>query len=158
MRTRELMRTPAVTVPPSATLVETAQQMRERTVGCVVVWSDGTVQGIVTDRDLAVRGLAAEVSADAPVSDVMTAPVLTVRAEDDVDVAYQAMHRAGVRRLPVVDGSRLIGLVALDDLLMDVSRRLGEVLEPLAWCALGELPGPPHSAEVAHKPRRAPGL
>ncbi|MFI9357984.1 CBS domain-containing protein [Streptomyces lydicus] len=158
MRTREVMRTPTVTVPPNATLAETARRMRECTVGCVVVMSDGTVQGIVTDRDLAVRGLAAEVSAGAPVSDVMTAPVLTVRAEDDVDVAYQAMHRAGVRRLPVVDRSRLIGLVALDDLLMDVSRRLGEALEPLAWCALGELPGPPHSAEVAHRPPRAPGL
>ncbi|MFI0786298.1 CBS domain-containing protein [Streptomyces lydicus] len=158
MRTRDVMRTPVVTVPPATTLAETAQQMRERTVGCVVVMSGGTVQGIVTDRDLAVRGLAAEVSAAAAVSEVMTAPVLTVRADDDVDVAYQVMHRAGVRRLPVVDESRLIGLVALDDLLMDVSRRLGEVLEPLAWCALGELPGPPRSTEAAHPPRRAPGL
>lgn len=152
------MRAPVVTVPPTTTLVETARRMREGPVGCVVVMSGGTVQGIVTDRDLAVRGLAAEVSAAAPVSEVMTAPVRTVRADDDLDVAYQVMHRAGVRRLPVVEGCRLIGLVALDDLLMDVSRRLGEVLESLAWCALGELPGPPHSAEAAAPPRRAPGL
>lgn len=158
MRTHEVMRTPVVTVPLDATLTETAQRMRECTVGCVVVVSGQTIQGVVTDRDLTVRGLAAQASATTPVSDVMTAPAFTVRADDDVDEAYHTMRRAGVRRLPVVAGDRLAGLVTMDDLLMDVSRRIGELLEPLSWCALGEPPGPPHSTDDAGAPSRAPGL
>ncbi|UKY47906.1 CBS domain-containing protein [Streptomyces inhibens] len=158
MRTRDVMRTPVVKVSPDATLTETAQRMRECTVGCVVVASGETIQGVVTDRDLTVRGLAAEASATTPVSDVMTAPAITVRADDDVDEAYHTMRRAGVRRLPVVEGRRLTGLVALDDLLLDVSRRIGELLEPLSWCALGEPPGPPHSTDDTDAHSRAPGL
>ncbi|MFI2184453.1 CBS domain-containing protein [Streptomyces sioyaensis] len=158
MRTRDVMRTPVVTVSPDATLTETAQRMRDCTVGCVVVASGKTIQGVVTDRDLTVRGLAAQASATTPVSDVMTAPALTVRADDDVDEAYHSRRRAGVRRLPVVAGDRLAGLVTMDDLLMDVSRRIGALLEPLSWCALAEPPGPPHSEEDADKRSRAPGL
>ncbi|AZS69826.1 CBS domain-containing protein [Streptomyces lydicus] len=164
MRACEVMRTPVVTVSPDATLTETAQRMRECTVGCVVVVSGDAVHGIVTDRDLAVRGLAAEASATTPVSEVMTAPALTVGPDDDVDESYHTMRRAGVRRLPVVAGGRLMGLVTMDDLLMDVSRRLGELLEPLSWCALAEPPGPPHSEDEAsghsraQKHSRAPGL
>ncbi|MFF4603220.1 CBS domain-containing protein [Streptomyces sp. NPDC001339] len=160
MRVREVMRTPVVTVAPDTTLAETAQRMGECVVGCVVVMSGPAVHGVVTDRDLTVRGLAAGASATSPVSNVMTAPVHTVRADDDVDEAYHTMRRTGVRRLPVVDGGRLIGLVALDDLLLDVARRLDELLGPLSWCALAEPPGPPHSADRADQADRgrAPGL
>ncbi|MGG7569320.1 CBS domain-containing protein [Streptomyces sirii] len=160
MRVRDVMRTPAVTVSSAATLAETAQRMRERTVGCVVVVSGEIAIGVVTDRDLTVRGLAVGVRTTAPVADVMTAPAITVQADDDVDEAYHTMRRAGVRRLPVVERGRVTGLVALDDLLMDVSRRIGELLEPLSWCALAEPPGPPGRPPPADEVSRripAPG-
>ncbi|MEU9123253.1 CBS domain-containing protein [Streptomyces sp. NPDC048506] len=158
MRVREVMRSPVVTVTPDTTLAETARRMAESVVGCVVVTSGPAIHGMVTDRDVTVRGFAVGLSATSPVSSVMTAPVRTVGADDDVDEAYRIMRRAGVRRLPVVDEGRLIGLVALDDLLMDVARRLGELLGPLSWCALAEPPGPPRSTERAGEGDRAPGL
>ncbi len=158
MRVREVMRTPVVTVLPDTTLAETAQRMGECVVGCVVVMSGPAVHGLVTDRDLAVRGLATGAAATTPVSVVMTAPVFTVPADDDVDVAYHIMRREGVRRLPVLDSGRVVGLVALDDLLMDVVRRLGELLGTLSWCVLAEQPGPPHSANRTAEGDRAPGL
>ncbi|MFD8546088.1 CBS domain-containing protein [Streptomyces sp. NPDC059649] len=156
MRTRDVMRTPVVTVSPHTTLMETARRMRECTVGHIVVVSGETVQGVVTDRDLTVRGVAAGMSAGTPVSEVMTSPVVTVRADDDVEMAYHAMRRAGVRRIPVLAGGRLTGTVTMDDLLMDVSRRIGELLEPLSWCALAEPPGPPHTPEEPNGPHRTP--
>ncbi|MEV0371256.1 CBS domain-containing protein [Streptomyces sp. NPDC050636] len=152
MKIRDVMRTPVVTVTTGTTLRETAQRMVQHTVGCVVVVAGETIRGIVTDRDLAVRGLAAGLGADAPVTEVMSAPVVTIRAGDDLDEAYRAMCRSGVRRLPVLDGPRIAGAVTLDDLLMDVSRRVGELLVPLSWCVLGDQPGPPPSP-----PSRPPG-
>ncbi|UQA97005.1 CBS domain-containing protein [Streptomyces halobius] len=152
MKIREVMRTPVVTVATDATLREAARRMGQHTVGCVVVVAGETLEGVVTDRDLAVRGLAVGLAADAPVTEVMTAPVVTVRADDDVDTAYRAMSRSGVRRLPVLDGTRIVGAVTLDDLLMDVSRRVGELLVPLSWCVLGDQPAPPLSG-----PPRPPG-
>ncbi|TJZ58975.1 CBS domain-containing protein [Streptomyces piniterrae] len=143
MKIREVMRTPVVTVATGTTLRETAQRMAQHTVGCVVVTAGGTARGMVTDRDLAIRGIGAGLDADAPVTEVMSEPVVTVRADDDVDEAYRTMCRSGVRRLPVLDGARIAGAVTLDDLLLDVSRRLGELLVPLSWCVLGDQPGPP---------------
>ncbi|PJN32352.1 histidine kinase [Streptomyces sp. CB02959] len=134
MRVRDVMRTPVVTVAPDATLGETARLMQQHTVGCVAVVSGETVLGMVTDRDLAVRGLGAERSADTPVGEVMTVPIHAVCPGDDVDAAYRTMRRSSVRRLPVLDGGRLVGVVALDDLLMDVSRRLSELLGAVSWC------------------------
>ncbi|GGU71058.1 CBS domain-containing protein [Streptomyces albospinus] len=140
MQVRDVMRTPVVTIRSDATLLETARLMRQRSVGCVVVLSGEAVLGMVTDRDLTVRGLAAERSPAAPVSEVMTAPVHAVRPGDDVDAAYRAMRRSAVRRLPVLDKGRLVGVVALDDLLMDVSRRLSDLLGAVSWCVLAEPP------------------
>ncbi|MCZ1013019.1 CBS domain-containing protein [Streptomyces noursei] len=68
-------------------------------------------------------------------------PVHAVGPGDDVDAAYRTMRRSAVRRLPVLDEGRLVGVVALDDLLMDVSRRLSELLGAVSWCVLAEPPG-----------------
>ncbi|GGX43075.1 CBS domain-containing protein [Streptomyces noursei] len=66
MRVRDVMRTPVVSVAPEATLGETARLMQQRTVGCVAVVCGEAVLGMVTDRDLAVRGLGAERSGARP--------------------------------------------------------------------------------------------
>ncbi|MFE7311591.1 CBS domain-containing protein [Streptomyces sp. NPDC057555] len=155
MKVRDVMHLPVVTVAPDATLLETARLMQYRTVGSVVVVSGETVLGMVSDRDLAVRGLGAGREPAAPVSDVMTAPVHAVCPDDDVDAAYQAMRRSAVRRLPVLDEGRLVGVVALDDLLMDVSRRLSELLGVVSWCVLAEPPGSGTLRPAGEGPGRA---
>ncbi|MCK7622198.1 CBS domain-containing protein [Streptomyces sp. RS10V-4] len=153
MRVRDVMRTPVVTVAADATLRETARLMARHTVGCVAVVSDEAVLGMVTDRDLAVRGLGAGRSATAPVGAVMTEPVRAVRPDDDVDAAYRTMAHAAVRRLPVLEQGRLVGVVALDDLLMDVSRRLSALLGAVSWSVLPDAPAagdPPAAGQVPH--------
>ncbi|MFE0515875.1 CBS domain-containing protein [Streptomyces sp. NPDC058964] len=139
------MTAPAVSVAPHVSLLEVTRRMTESAVGSVLVVEDETLRGIVTDRDLAVHGLASGLGREAPVRAVMSAEVITVDANDDVQVAYRTFRRTGVRRLPVLDGGRVAGVLTVDDLFLDVFRRLGDLLGSVAWSVLQEPPGPSSS-------------
>ncbi|GAA1555268.1 CBS domain-containing protein [Streptomyces globosus] len=136
------MSAPAVSVGTATTIREAARQMDVHGVGCLIVTEGGALRGIVTDRDIAVRAVAAGLGCDDPVGEVMTAPVVTVDVADDIHAAYRTFRSRGVRRLPVVDGQRIVGMVTVDDLLMDVFRRVADLLGPVAWSVLDEPPGP----------------
>jgi CBS domain-containing protein len=129
MRVSEAMHTPAVTCHPGATLRETAGLMGKHDVGCVIVVdADGSVAGVVTDRDIAVRGIGGGLSADAATKTVMSPDVASISPRADVTEAVGIMRFRKVRRLPVVDEHGGIhGLVALDDLV----RVLGDEVEAL---------------------------
>lgn len=130
MRISEVMHTPAVTCPASTTLGEVARTMRDRNVGSVLVVDQiGYLAGIVTDRDLAVRGMGAGLSADVTVDRVMTRDVATVSVHGDSSDAAGVMTKHMVRRVPVVDEQdRPHGVVTLDDLV----RYLGTEADALA--------------------------
>ncbi|MFE5587586.1 CBS domain-containing protein [Kitasatospora sp. NPDC056531] len=132
------MTTPPVTIDLTATAVEAAQRMEQEAVGCVLVTDHGRLQGILTDRDLAVRGLARNYDPGRPVADLMTAPVTTVDTDDDLDTAYRVLRSADVRRLPVLDDGRPVGILTVDDLLRDVVQRLFDLLVPVSHSALRE--------------------
>ncbi|AWN30594.1 CBS domain-containing protein [Streptomyces sp. NEAU-S7GS2] len=136
------MSAPAVAVPIGTRLRQVARQMEEYGVGCLVVTDGGTLRGIVTDRDLAVRMLAKGLDAEERVDAVMTLHVITVDVTDDIHVAYRTFRDSGVRRLPVVDGHRPVGMLTVDDLLMDVFQRVGDLLGPVAWSMLEGPSGP----------------
>lgn len=143
MKISEAMSAPAVVLPPGASLAEAARQMEEYGIGSVLVVDDGALHGIVTDRDLAVRGLSGGLDREARVDAVMSPRVVTVDVADDVHVAYRTFRGSGVRRLPVLDGRRVVGVLTVDDLLLDVFQRLADLLGPVAWSILEEPPGPP---------------
>jgi len=130
MRVTELMHSPAVMCRTSSTLGDVALLMRDRNVGSVVVVDKiGCMAGIVTDRDLAVRGLGGGRTGESAVEKVMTRDVATVSLHADVSDAAQIMARRLVRRLPVVDElQHIYGMVTLDDLL----RHLGSDADRLA--------------------------
>ncbi|MFD1830948.1 MULTISPECIES: CBS domain-containing protein [Streptomyces] len=143
MRVREHMVSPPQAVAPETTAEQAAVRMREGEIGCLLVVADGELRGIVTDRDLVVRCLAGGASVKTPVSELMSSPVVAVRTSADVATAYRALHDSGVRRLPVLDGrGRVVGVLSVDDLLLDVLRRLGDLLGPVARTALREPPAP----------------
>ncbi|MFF4749495.1 CBS domain-containing protein [Streptomyces sp. NPDC002514] len=143
MKVRDVMSAPAVTVPPHALLAEVIRRMADHAVGSVIVVEDGGPCGIVTDRDLAMRALGDGMSLSARASEVMSPRPVTVDAADELHVAYRAMRLAGVRRLPVLEGRRVVGVVTADDLLLDVFQRLSDLLGPVARSILEEAPGPP---------------
>jgi CBS domain-containing protein len=121
MEIREVMTESVVTAPPDAPVRQVAELMRERNVGSVVlVGGDGLPVGFITDRDLAVSVVADGHDGDAPAEGHATHPVVTGAPELDVSEAVELMVTNGVRRLPIVDGGRLIGIVTLDDLAVRI--------------------------------------
>jgi CBS domain-containing protein len=118
------MTSSVVTAPAAAPVREVAELMRERNVGSVVlVDEDGDPVGFVTDRDLAVSVLADGRDPGDRAADHASAPVVTGSIDMDVREAAELMTGHGIRRLPVLDGDRLTGIVTLDDLVV----RTGDV-------------------------------
>ena len=110
-------------------VLDAARRMRDRQVGTVVVVDEMRPVGIVTDRDLTVRVLAQGLSPQATrLSDIMTPSPTTVREEDSIETALGYMRAGRFRRLPVVgrDG-RLLGILALDDVLELVAEELADI-------------------------------
>lgn len=119
METRDLVRRKAVTCGPDATLAEVARRMLVEQVGSVLVVNELGIAGMVTDRDVVVRGLAAGLGPDARVETVMSTDVQYVFEDSDVFSAASRMAEHGCRRLPIVNSENGVGgVIALDDLIV----------------------------------------
>jgi CBS domain-containing protein len=117
VRISEVMTESVVTAPPDCPVRAVAEMMRERNVGSVVLVDEHDLPvGFITDRDLAVSVLADGHDPSEPAAGHATAPVVTGSVDMTVEEAAELMAGHGVRRLPVLDGERLIGIVTLDDL------------------------------------------
>jgi CBS domain-containing protein len=116
MLIRDVMTESVVTAEADSSVREVAELMRERNVGSVVLVADGALTGIVTDRDLAVSVVADDRNGADHAADHASAPVVTAAVAMDVRQAAELMISHGIRRLPVLDGARLRGIVTLDDL------------------------------------------
>jgi CBS domain-containing protein len=137
MTVRDLMREAVVTATPETTVTEVAELARTENVGSVVVVDGDEPVGIVTDRDIALRIVADGADpASTTASDVMTPDPTTVDVGAGVMEVSREMVGAGVRRMPVVDGDELVGIVTLDDL----NRLLVGELGNLAGVIAGESP------------------
>jgi CBS domain-containing protein len=108
------------TIDTGATLVDAAREMRDGDVGALIVVDGGSVAGIVTDRDIVVRAIADGRDPGATrVADVCTDALVTLNPQDTVETAIRRMREHDVRRLPVVQGDRPVGIVSLGDLAVD---------------------------------------
>jgi CBS domain-containing protein len=134
MEVRDIM-TPSVrTLPASATAEEAAQEMAHYNVGTLPVCEGEAIIGMITDRDLVVRCMAAgRVPALMLLRDLMSRSPFTLAPTDTIGHAARAMSRHGIRRLPVVDQGRVVGILSADDiarffeddtLVADLERRL----------------------------------
>ena len=132
----EIMSTDVRVVEPQETLRRAAEMMVRLDVGALPVVTDNQLMGMLTDRDIVVRGVAAGLSPDAGcVSDVMTREVLYCPADQDTREVLDLMGEKQVRRLPVVDDDRhLVGIVSIGDLALnepdDVGPAVSEISEP----------------------------
>ena len=116
---RDVMTTNPVTVEGDRPVTEAARRMRENDTGSIVVLDNGKVAGIVTDRDIAIRVVAEEKDASTPVREACSAELQTVSPDDSVDKAVQIMRERAIRRLPVVERDKPVGIVSLGDLAME---------------------------------------
>ena len=118
-RVSDVMTANPVSVPDDADLIRVAEIMRDRDIGDVVVRSNGSVVGIITDRDLVVRGLAEGNVQLLTARDVCTRDLTSVRSEDSASAAVDLMREKAIRRLPVIDDGELVGIVTIGDLAQD---------------------------------------
>lgn len=125
-----------VTAAADAPALDVARLMRDHGVGSVVIVdAAGAPSAMITDRDLAVRILADDADPSEPVSDRVSSPLITGEPEMNLDEAAALMVQHRIRRLPVVDGDQLAGIVTLDDIAvrtgnLEVAQRMTqEVLE-----------------------------
>ncbi|MEO6113129.1 MAG: CBS domain-containing protein [Sphingomicrobium sp.] len=119
---RNLMTSNVETVSPDQTAKDAATFMLSADTGSIPVCEDDKVIGMITDRDIAVRGIAAGKGPDCSVRDLMSKDIVCARDTDDAQDIAQRMSEAQVRRLPVLDASdKLVGMVSLGDLARETT-------------------------------------
>ncbi|MBV9527805.1 CBS domain-containing protein [Sphingomonas sp.] len=117
MKVSDVMTSDVRTVRPDQTAREAARFMLSADAGAIPVTDGDRLMGIITDRDIAVRGVAEGHGPDTPVRDLMTNDIVAARLDDDTGEVAVRMSQAQVRRLPVIDDQqRLCGIVSLSDL------------------------------------------
>lgn len=117
-----------VTVNPDTPLQDAAELLRRENVGSAVVERDGEPVGILTDRDLALDVIADGMDfGDMTARDVMSRDPATVDADEGIFEACRLMRERSVRRLPVVDGDELVGIVTLDDLVVLIDDEMSDL-------------------------------
>jgi len=113
---KDVMTTGCVTVTPKDNIYEAAIAMRDHDIGFVPVVEGDRLLGVITDRDLVIRGYAAKHSGSTSVMEILTDNVRTVSPNLSVDEAVSLMATEQIRRLPVVEHGELKGIVSLGDL------------------------------------------
>lgn len=117
---REIMCTTLHFVPPETDLVSVARTMRDEDIGAVLVGDSTSLYGLVTDRDLVVRGLAGGLDPyQTKVGGICSDATVMVGPEDGLDDAVRLMREHAVRRLPVVQEGRAVGIISIGDLAME---------------------------------------
>jgi CBS domain-containing protein len=120
---QDVMTRDPITLPPSASLFDAAKTMRESGIGDVVVAGDEELLGIVTDRDIVVRGLAEGRDPNTTtLTDITSRELITVSPDDPIETAVRLIREHAIRRLPVVSGGRVVGIVTLGDLALAQDR------------------------------------
>lgn len=142
MNVKEIMSSAVQMVAPETDLVTAARVMKEFDIGCLLVGANSCVAGIVTDRDMVVRGIACgnHVS-DLTVAEAMTRDPMFCMADDTVMQAARIMEDNQVRRLPVLNADRTVaGIVSLGDICTHAPKNLaGELIEEISKPAHHEL-------------------
>ena len=118
MKLREIMTKPVIRIHPDETVAVAARTLTHYNIGILpVCGADGRICGLVTDRDLVTRCMAAGRSpVNTPVRDIMTAQVVSAGPDMDTNMAAGMMGAKQIRRLPVVENGRICGMVSLGDL------------------------------------------
>lgn len=134
MKVKQIMTTDVSTVAPNDTVTKAASLMGQLDVGSVPVIDNNRVVGIVTDRDIILRGVAKGEGANQKISEVMTTDVKCATPDMDVHTVADIMAENQVRRLPVVENDKLVGIVAIGDLAVEniFENEAGEALHTIS--------------------------
>jgi CBS domain-containing protein len=119
-RVKDVMTAGPVVLGKDAPLMEAARLMREKGIGDVIVVEGESAEGIVTDRDLVIRGVAEGADPSTTrLGQIISSELVAVAPDDPVERAIKLMRERAVRRLPVVEGGKPVGIVSIGDLAVE---------------------------------------
>lgn len=127
MKVEEIMIREVVQSSPENSITEAAKLMRDQGVGCLVITADGTIKGLITDRDLLGCIAAGHNPSECKISAHMSRPVAVIKPEEDYLTAADVMRRRRIKRLPIAKQGKLLGIVSLSDLAKLAVTDLGQI-------------------------------
>jgi CBS domain-containing protein len=120
----EVMTPDPVCLTENATVAEAARQMRDYDIGDVLVTNERGLRGVLTDRDIVIRAIATQRDPNTTlVSEILSTDPVCLKRGDSVTEAVDTMRRHALRRLPVCEGERLVGIVSIGDLAIEQDSR-----------------------------------
>ncbi len=131
MRTIDAIRRSGIGIEADRTIHDAAQIMEQAGVGALAVLDGDELVGMVTDRDLVRRAIVKRLALDARIDGVMTSPVVTIDASADLHDAFGIFRTNAVRRLAVTDNGSFVGVISIDDLLIDLAADLADLARPV---------------------------
>jgi CBS domain-containing protein len=120
MQVKDVMRQTVITIEPAATIKEAIGKMMSENITCLIVEERGSknVYGIVTRKDIVNKVIALDKNpVNVKVADIMSEPILSVSSDITIEAAARLMAKTDMRRFPVIEGGRLIGLISNSDIL-----------------------------------------
>jgi CBS domain-containing protein len=136
---RDAMTEDPRSIGPSASVVEAARMMREEHIGSLPITDDAKLVGMITDRDITTRVVAEAADPKmTSVAEVYSRDLISVEPDNDLDEALQLMAQHQVRRLPVVQDGRLVGIVAQADIALKENEKTGQLVEAISEPSEGE--------------------
>ncbi len=117
MTIADVMTKLVISVDSSATASDAAKMMEDAKVGTAIVMENNTHVGIVTDRDFAVKVVAHSYPIDTPVRRIMSSPLFTISSDESVRIAAELMHDRKIRKLPVTDNEKIVGMITATDIV-----------------------------------------
>lgn len=111
------MTSEVVTVDASTPANEAAKMLEQKRIGAIVVTENDTPTGIVTDRDFAIKIVAYAYPFHTPVKQIMSSPLVAISPDESVWMISDLMYTRGIRKLPVIDGDKIVGIVTATDLV-----------------------------------------
>ncbi len=128
---RDVMTRTVITATPDTTAAQAGKQMVEHKIGSVIIVKDGEPLGIVTESDMVAKVIFKNIKPSTiKLEQLMSRPLITTRSGDDVNDAVLKMARKRIRRLPVIDGDRLVGIITDTDIIQ-ISSEINHILENL---------------------------
>lgn len=134
MNVREIMTADVEMCTTETPILEVAAKMRTHDVGSIPITENGQLVGIITDRDIVTRAVADSLSLDTPVGKILSKHMITGKPDMGIDEAAELMSSKQIRRLPIVENDRVVGIVALGDIAVknSSSHLAGEAIEDIS--------------------------
>jgi len=121
IRIDKIMNNSIVSVDSSVSATDAAKMMEDTDVGAVIVLENGSPIGIVTDRDFAIKITAHSYPIDTPVRRIMSSPLISIDSNSDLWMASDLMSSRNVRKLPVIDDDKVVGIVTSSDIVKHIA-------------------------------------